>query len=140
MSDAPQIVFDAEYRLAVYRPRGPLDAALAARLLDFLLAMEDADPEPFNRLLDLAAVTQVRLSGTEMFRVSLTRRAATARRRPFRTAILAPTLVAYGMGRMYELLMEESAIRVEVFRDAGGAADWLVVPRSVVERPAADGP
>jgi hypothetical protein len=135
-SDPPQIAFDDEHRLAVYRPQGLLDMGLAARLLDFLLALETADPEPFDRLLDLTAVAEIRLTATEMFYIAQTRRAATAGRRHFRTAILAPTPLAYGMGRMYEVLVEGSAIHVGVFRDAGGAADYLGVPRSVVEPPA----
>jgi hypothetical protein len=137
MHDQPQIAFDDGYRLAVYRPEGLLDMGLAARLLEFLLALETADPEPFDRLLDLTAVAEIRLTAAEMFQIALTRRAAAAGRRPFRTAILAPSPLAYGMGRMYEVLVEGSAIRVGVYRDAGGAAGWLGVPRSVVEPPAA---
>jgi hypothetical protein len=133
MSDAPEIMLHRECRLVVCRPEGQLDAGLAARLLDFLLAMEDADPEPFDRLLDLTAVAEIRLSGPELYRFAQLRRAATARRRPFQTAILAPNPLAYGMGRMYEMLMEGSTIRVGVFREAAGAADWLGAPRAVVE-------
>jgi hypothetical protein len=138
MNDAPKITFDDTHRLAVYRPSGVLDMSLAAQLLDFLLAMENAHPDPFSRLLDLTAVVEIRLSGTEMYHIAQTRRVVTDGRGPFRTAILAPTLLAYGMGRMYELLMEGSAIQIGVFRDAEGAASWLGVPRAVVE-PSAEG-
>jgi hypothetical protein len=136
MSDPLNIAFDDERRLAVCRPEGHLDADLSARLLAFLMALEAAEPEPFGRLLDLAAVAGVRLTADEMYHIARTRRAATVGRRPFRTAILAPTILTYGIGRMYEVLMEGSAVEVGVFRDAGGAAGWLGVPRSVVEPPA----
>jgi hypothetical protein len=61
----PHIIFHGEYRLAVYHPTGLLDEGLAARLLNLLLAMENADPEPFDRLLDLAAGFSVRVNVTE---------------------------------------------------------------------------
>jgi hypothetical protein len=137
MTDPLRLTFDDERRLAVCRPHGRLDADLAARLLTFLLALEAAEPDPFDRLLDLTAVERIRLTADEMYHIARTRRAATVGRRPFRTAILAPTILTYGIGRMYEVLMEGSAVEVGVFRDAGGAATWLGVSRSVVDPPAA---
>jgi hypothetical protein len=136
MTDAPRVVYDDTHRLAVCRPEGVLDMSLAADILDFALALEAANPEPFDRLLDLTAVAEIRLSGDQMYHIAQVRRAATARRRPFRTAILAPSAFAYGTGRMYEVLMEGSAVEVGVFRDAGAAAGWLGVPRAVVAPPA----
>src|SRR4051812_39292547 len=125
MSAQNPVAYDDTLQLAVYRPEGGLDLPLAQRLLGFLLALEESNPEPFDRLLDLSAVAEIRLSGHQMYHISRERRAATVRRRPFRTAILAPTALAYGMGRMYEVLMEGSAVQVAVFREASGAAVWL---------------
>src|SRR5947199_10846838 len=125
MNDARKIDFDDALRLAVYRPRGTLDAPLAAWLLDFLLGLERADPDPFARRLDLAAVAEVRLTVDELYHIARARRAATAGLPPFRTAILAPTILTYGVGRMYEALMTGSAVAVGVFQHADGAAGWL---------------
>ena len=135
MHGAPNADFLGEYRLAVCRPEGRLDADLAAWLLGFVLGLEDADPEPFDRLLDLTAVSEIRLSGGDLYRIAQARHTATEGRPAFRTAILAATPLAYGTGRIYEALLAGSAIRVGVFRDADGAAEWLGVPRSVVEPP-----
>lgn len=142
MNDSPETAtpradFLGEYRLAVYRAEGRLDADLAAWLLDFVLGLEDADPEPFNRLLDLTGVAEIRLSGAELYRIARERHALTAGRPAFRTAIIATTPIAYGTARIYESLLAGSAIQVGVFRDAGGAAEWVGVPRSVVAPPAA---
>jgi hypothetical protein len=137
MNDEPRIVYDDALRLALYRPAGVFDMPLVERVLIFMLALEDSHPEPFDRLVDFTAIAEIRLSSDQMYYVSRLRRDATARRRPFRTAILAPTPIGYGMGRMYEVLMEGSAVQVGVFRDATGAANWLGLPRAVVEPPGA---
>lgn len=140
MTDTSPVAYDEAYRLAVCRPAGVLDPPQAATILDFVLALEATHPGPFDRLLDLTAVAEVRLSGEEVYRIAQARRASAARRRPFRTAILAPSPIAYGMGRMYEVLMEGSAVRASVFRNAAAAAAWLGVPTEVVEPPAAGEP
>src|SRR3954470_8221201 len=97
---ATQIAFDAVHRLAVTRPAGQLDAPLAARLLDFVLALEEVEVEPFDRLLDLTAITEIRLSGPELYRIARIRRAACEGGRPFRTAVLAPGPLAYATGKL----------------------------------------
>lgn len=133
MTTTPRFTYDDARRLAVCRPAGVLDLPVATSILDFLLALEAAHHEPFDRLLDLTAVNEVRLSAGQVYQIAEARRAAVARRRPFRTAILAPAPIPYGMGRMYEVLMEGTAAEAAVFRDAAGAAGWLGVPVAVVE-------
>jgi hypothetical protein len=44
---------------------------------------------------------------------------------PIRWALVAPTTVAYGMGRMAEFLTEELAIELRVFRDIAEAEAWV---------------
>src|SRR5690349_9781128 len=115
---APLIEFDPAHRLAVCRPTGQLNADLAARLLDFVLALEGAEAEPFDRLLDLTTITEVRLSGPELYRIARVRRDACAGRPPFRTAFLAPGPLAYATGKLYEELVAGCAVVVGVHRDA----------------------
>ena len=133
--DAPRIDFDADRRLAVCRPGDQLGSSLAARLLDFVLAMEATEPESFDRLLDLTAVEEVRLSGAELYRIAQARRAACAGRPAFRTAILAPARSPTRPAGCDEAMTEGCGMTVAVFRDAGSAAAWLGVPLSAV-RPA----
>jgi hypothetical protein len=132
MSD-PAVDFDPARRLAVCRPAGQLDAAVAARLLDFVLALEAADPDPFDRLLDLTDVVEVRLSGPELYRIARARRAACEGRAPVRTAFLAPGPLAYATGRLYEELVTGCGVTVAVFRDAASAAAWLGVPPAAAD-------
>jgi hypothetical protein len=43
----------------------------------------------------------------------------------FRTAIIAPKDLSYGLGRLYEALSENSPESVRVFRDPGEALKWV---------------
>ncbi len=50
----------------------------------------------------------------------------------FKTAILAPTDLGFGISRMYEMMSDESAESVRVCRDADDAAAWVGIPASVL--------
>lgn len=50
----------------------------------------------------------------------------------FRTAVLAPTDLGFGISRMYELMSDESSESVRVCRDAADAAAWVGIPASVL--------
>jgi hypothetical protein len=132
MFDALKIHIDAEHRLAICRPEGLLDAKLARQLMLFLMAMEESQLEPLNRLLDLTAIDQVWLTSQQVFDMSGARRAAAANLSRFRTAIIAPDPLAFGTARMYETLMHRSNNEVGVFWDPASAAVWLGVPDNVV--------
>jgi hypothetical protein len=128
----PRIEFDREHRLAICRPEGRFDAAVTEWLLIYLMALEDSEPRPFSRLLDLTRLVEIRLSGSEVCDIAQARLMATAKLPPFRTAILAISPFAYAIARLYEDLMKGSSIAVGVFRDAASAAQWLCVPVSIV--------
>jgi hypothetical protein len=133
MYDALKIDFNAEHRLAVCRPVGILRVDHASQLLNFLLAFEDSNPEPFNRLLDLSLVSEVRLKSWMIYEYAWARREATAHLPTFRTAIIAPDPSAEEVALIYATLMESSKIQVGVFRGATSVAKWLGVPETVVQ-------
>src|SRR5262245_13787841 len=127
-----KIDYDRTYRLAICRPVGLFGAEHLEQLLKFLLAFEDSNPGPFNRLLDLTRVTEIRLSRPAIYEYARARREATANLPPFRTAIIAPNTSAEEAALIYARLMEGSKIQVGIFRDAISAADWLCVPEAVI--------
>ena len=130
MYDALNIDFKSEYRLAICRPQGILDAKFAVELLKFLQTHEEHPREPFNRLLDLTRVTEVQLSSKEIWGYASARRDATDHLPPVRTAIIISD-TAETVALVYAALMKDSRIEVRVFDDADSAADWLGVPRGV---------
>ncbi len=85
-----------------------------------------ADPGfqvPTRLFWDLRA-GMVQISAEEIYKVSdyvLQNRAKGSGR----TAIVAHDDLAFGMSRMYELVTDNSELKVKVFRDAEAALDWL---------------
>lgn len=135
MKDTPKIDFNAEYRVAVCRPRGCFDAAAANWLVAYQLELESDEPQPFNRFIDLSWLDEIRLTGPEVVAIAEARREAMASRPPVRTAILAVTPFTYTIACLYEDLMVNSKVKVSVFRNLSDAASWLQVPRWVLEAP-----
>jgi hypothetical protein len=133
MHNPLKIDLDPTHRLAVCRPVEVFGPQHTAQLLNFLLAFEDSNPEPFNRLLDLTRVTDLLLSGPVIYEYARARRQATAHLPPFRTAIIAPDPSAEEVALIYATLMEGSKIQVGIFRDAISAAGWLRVPEAVTQ-------
>jgi len=132
MYEPLKIDFNSVHRLAICRPRGPIDHEFAKQLLNFLLALEEASSEPFNRLLDMTLVTDVQLNSAAIYAYADARRKATAHLPPFRSAIIAPGPDAESAALLYASLMEGSKIKVGVFRAAESAAHWLDVPCQVI--------
>ena len=50
----------------------------------------------------------------------------------FKTAVLAPTDLGFGISRMYEMMSDESSESVRVCRDAADAAAWVGIPASLL--------
>ena len=133
MFDRLNIEYDSEHRLAICRVNGSFDGTFARQLLSFLLAVEeDPSQHPFNRLLDLSGVTEVHLTADEVSQFAKARRSATDHLPHFRTAIVAPSPLANGTARIYEMLMQSSKIQVSVFWEPNDAAVWLGIPGEVI--------
>ena len=91
------------------------------------------DAEEHERALGLPELFDARGATTnitaDQVRRLVRRAADTARKAPLGpTAIVADNDVAFGMARMYSILMEDVAGSVSVFRDLGSARRWLDRP------------
>jgi len=133
MYEALKIDFNSMHRLAICRPRGPIDHEFAKQLLNFLLALEEASSEPFDRLLDMTLVTEVSLNSAAIYAYADARRKATAHLSQFCTAIIAADPDAESAALLYASLMEGSKIKVGVFHATEPAAHWLDVPLEIVD-------
>jgi hypothetical protein len=133
MDNPLKIDFNPTYRLAIFRPVGLFGAQHLGQVLNFLIPLESSNPVPFNRLLDLTLVTEIRISGPAIYEFARARREATAHLPPFRTAIIAADSSAEEVALVYATLMEGSKIQVGIFPDASSAADWLCVPEAVFQ-------
>jgi hypothetical protein len=133
MDNPLKIHFNRTYQLAICRPVRLFGEEHAKQLLNFLFAFESSNPEPFNRLLDLTSVRDIQLSVPALYEYARARREATAHLATFRTVIIAPDPSAQEVAQVYATLMEGSKIQVAIFRDPSSAADWLCVPKGVIQ-------
>jgi hypothetical protein len=124
----PEIQFHEAVRLFVWRPRGVLDEAAIDKVVGCLENLEAKLQEPFNRFSDTLAADEIELNFKYIIEVSLHRRLAYAGRPPVKSAILATDSTAIHYGRLHAVLTQGSPIKVRVFQNREGVAQWLSVP------------
>jgi hypothetical protein len=124
--------FHAGHRLITWRPRGVLDDSMADEILAFIEGKEESELEPFNRFTDFSKLDEIQLKFGHMFNLASRRRMSTANRSSVKSAFFSNTVVGFGIARMYETLMEGSTIQVRVFRDLTAIAEWLSVPKAIL--------
>jgi hypothetical protein len=124
----PDIEFDDDIRLLIYRPRGVIDEAAVKKVVDVVEDLEAKLQKPFNRFSDTLAADEVELNFKYVIQVSLCRRLAYAGHPPVKSAILARDSTMIHYARLHALLTQGSPINVRVFKDGKEAADWLNVP------------
>src|SRR5215831_8460416 len=128
----PDVEFNEDIRLLIYRPRGLIDQAAVNKIIAVIEEIEAASPEPFNRFSDASETHEVELNFRYVIEVSLHRRQAHAGRVPVKSAILATDSSVIHYARLLILLTEGSSIKVRVFQDREEAAKWLRVPVELV--------
>jgi hypothetical protein len=128
MKFPPDIAFDEDIRLLIYRPHGVIDEAAVKRVVSVVEDFEAKLQEPFNRFLDTLEADEVELNFKYVVQVSLCRRLSYAGHPPVKSAILARDSTMIHYARLHALLTQGSPINVHVFKDRQEAADWLGVP------------
>jgi len=124
----PDIEFDEDIRLLIYRPHGVIDEAAVKKVVSVLEDLEAKLQRPFNRFLDGLAADEVELNFKYVIQVSLCRRLSYAGHPPVKSAILAADSTMIHYARLHALLTQGSPIKVRVFRDRAEAAEWLDLP------------
>ncbi|PYI72662.1 MAG: hypothetical protein DMF08_05635 [Verrucomicrobia bacterium] len=124
----PDIEFDEDIRLLIYRPHGVIDEAAVKKVVSVLEDLEAKLQQPFNRFLDGLAADEVELNFKYVIQVSLCRRLSYAGHPPVKSAILAADSTMIHYARLHALLTQGSPIKVRVFRDRAEAAEWLDLP------------
>jgi hypothetical protein len=113
--------------LMVGRPKGILDAAEAQSIVEFIEIREAQLETGFNRFCDLTHLDGIHLSSSDVEQLASRRRAFNPNDVPVKSAYFATDPLAFGIARMYELLLNSPRIEVAVFSDMQEAADWLGV-------------
>jgi hypothetical protein len=113
---------DKERKLVLSTGRGVFNKHEALTHQERLLADPDFDPS-YSQLLDFTHVTQVDLTAADVQQWALRNIFSPHSRRAF----LVSNDVAFGFGRMFEILREAAGERgIRIFRDLGEALDWVL--------------
>ena len=133
MQRPPGVSFDEERRLMIFRPRGIFDAKMVAEVVQFLENEEDRLAHPFHRFTDTSKMDAVDLDERFIYRIALHRRRFYEERPPVKSAFYVTSSAAGHYIRIHAVVTEHSPLKVKMFREFDYAADWLDVPRSVLE-------
>jgi hypothetical protein len=102
-------VIDTE-ALMVGRPSGILDAQTAERIVDFIEIKEQQLEAGFNRFCDLTRLDSINLSSEDLLQLAARRRAFNPNDAHVKSAFLAKDPLAFGVARMYEVLLHSPRI------------------------------
>lgn len=133
MNLPPNVTFDDDLGLFLWRPRGIVNEAAVNKIIASLGAKEAMSDKPFNRFTDTQEVDAIDLNFRYIFHVSLFRRLSYAGRPPVKSAILVTNITLAQYSRMHALLTRGSPLKVEIFEQREEAAKWLGVPLDSVE-------
>jgi hypothetical protein len=129
----PNVQFDEELELFLWRPRLIVDEAVVNKIITFIGAKEAMSEKPFNRFSDTTRVDGIDLNFSFIFHVALFRRLSYAGRPSVKSAILVSSLERARYSRMHALLTQGSPLKVKIFLEREAAAKWLGVPLDVLE-------
>lgn len=124
----PDVSFQPDIALLIYRPRGVLNEASVNNVISFLGELEAAVQEPFNRFFDTLEAEAIDLNFRFVLQASLYRRLTHGDRPLVKSAILATDSTIIHYARLLGVLTQGSRIKVKIFQDRQEAADYLGVP------------
>jgi len=123
----PELSFQADIALLIYRPRGVINEASVNQAISVLGELEAELKEPFNRFTDTVEADEIDLNFRYVIHVSLYRRLTYANRPSVKSAILATDSAAIHYARLHAVLTQGSPIHARIFQDRESAAEWLGV-------------
>lgn len=129
----PNVQFDEELGLVLWRPRLILNEAIVNKVIAFLGTKEAMSDKPFNRFSDTLGVDAIDLNFRYIFHVALYRRLSYSGRPPVKSAILVQSEALARYSKMHALLTRGSPLMVKIFEEREAAAKWLGVPLDSIE-------
>jgi len=127
----PDVQFDKDVRLFIWRPRGLVNESAVIKIVGALGDWEARSGQPFNRFSDTSGADAVDLNFKFVFHVSLFRRLSYYGP-SVRSAILVTSPTHAHWSKMHALLTQGSPLKVCIFKELDVAATWLCVPADLL--------
>jgi hypothetical protein len=124
----PDVEFQEDIRLLVYRPRGLLNETSISKIVQIVGDLEARFEKPFNRFFDTLGHDEVELNYRYVIQISLHRVLSYLNRPPVKSAILATDTTIVHYCQLHSIITKDSPINVRIFKEREEAAQWLGVP------------
>ena len=124
----PDVEFNEDFRLLIYRPHGILNEQSVNKIATVIEDLEAKLEKPFNRFFDTLGHDEIDLNFRYIIQISLHRVLSYGDRPPVKSAILATDSTIIHYCQLHAIIAEDSAITVRLFQDREEAAKWLGVP------------
>ena len=124
----PDVEFDEDIRLLIYRPRGLLNEESVNKIVSLIEDLEAKFQQPFNRFFDTLGHDEVELNFRYIIQMSLHRVLSYTDRPPVKSAILATDNTIIHYCQLHAVITKNSPIQVRIFKEREEAAQWLGVP------------
>ena len=121
------VQFHEDICLLIYRPCGMLNEQSVDKIVRIIESLESELHEPFNRFFDTSDHDEVELNFRYVIQISLYRVMSYLDRPPVKSAILATDSTIMHYCQLHAIITEDSPIKVRIFQELGGAAQWLGV-------------
>ena len=122
--------FDEQYNLLLWKQAVTIDLDFMMEWAVEIANIENARP-PFNRFADLSDLLGITIPFKGLRQVAKHRESYQGTRVKF--AMFAPSSLSFGVSRMYQTMREDKGVNIEVIANLDSCADWLDVPKSVLE-------
>jgi hypothetical protein len=128
MKTPPDVYFQPELSLLLWKPRGTLNEKAINKIIAFIADEEAKSDANELRFIDATALTAVDLNFRYVFHVALYRRLSRVGRHTIKSAFWVNDDAFAHYFKLHAMLTEHSPLQVRLFREVKAAAKWLGVP------------
>jgi len=121
------MIFHHDLNLLVAKLKGVLNPERIQSDIAFVTAAESQAAKPFNRFVDMSAITQIRLDVSHVSKTAKLRRMDYLNGPAVKSAYFVTTKRAAQLAEMCAALTKGSSLEIAVFEEIGAAARWLGV-------------
>ncbi len=123
----PDVYFQPELQLLLWKPRGILNEKAVNKIIAFIRDEEAKSDASERRFIDSTELTAVELNFRYVFHVALYRRFSRQGRKPIKSAFLVKDAAFSHYFKLHALLTDHSSLHVRLFGEKRAAAKWLGV-------------
>ena len=121
------VEFHEDIRLLIYRPCGVLNEQSVDKIVRIIGQLESKLQKHFDRFFDTSGHDEIDLNFRYVIQISLYRVMSYLDRPPVKSAILATDSAIMHYCQLHAIITEDSPIKVRIFQEMEGAAQWLGV-------------